>query len=88
MQMPTRRRGNHCVGLDVYSTCRVVGWELEVADRDTRQSIEGSKGNVFLEVYVIEDSAQGFDLELIGGDRPGEFRIVQEIDREICEPER
>ena len=41
--MPTRRRGDHCIGLDVDTTCWVVGWKLEVAYRDTWQSVEGSK---------------------------------------------
>lgn len=76
---------NDRVRLDVDTTGRVIAGKLEVADRDTGQSVESLQGDRLGENNVVEDRAQSSHSELSRGDGPVEARVMQNVRGELGE---
>ena len=68
------------------SSCRIIGWKLEVADRYAREAVEGLESNVFAERNTIEDRSKGGDPKLIGVNCPSEAGVMQKELGECGEP--
>ena len=58
------------------STCRIVGWKLEVADRYARETIKSFESNVLAERNTIKNCTKRDNSKLVGVDRPSEARVM------------
>lgn len=59
------------------SSCRIIRWKLEVADRYAREAVEGFESNVLAEGDAIEDRPNGSNPKLISVNCPGEAGVMQ-----------
>ncbi|PIL34457.1 hypothetical protein GSI_03233 [Ganoderma sinense ZZ0214-1] len=67
------------------TTSRVVGRQLEVADRHAGQVVERLERDVLLERDTIEGGTEGREAQLVTRDRPGELFVVEQERREVSE---
>lgn len=68
------------------STCRIVGWKLEVADRYARESIKSFESNVLAEGDTIEDCAKSGNPKFVGVNRPSKAGAMQKERGECGKP--
>ncbi len=68
------------------TSCGIIRWELEVANRDARQAVEGLEGDILAEGDAIENCTKRRDPKLFGVDCPGKAGTVQEERGESGEP--
>lgn len=59
------------------SSCRIIGWKLEAADRYAWKAIEGFKSNVLAEGNAIEDRPNGGNPKLISVNSPSKAGVMQ-----------
>jgi hypothetical protein len=73
----TSRRWYERIRLDVDSSCRIIRWKLEVADRYAGEAVEGFESNVLAEGNAIENRPNGGNPKLISVNCPSEARVMQ-----------
>ena len=73
----TSRRWYERVRLDVDSSCRIIRWKLEVADRYAGEAVESFESNVLAKGNAIEDRPNGSNPKLISVNCPSEAGIMQ-----------
>lgn len=72
----TCRGRNSSVSLNVNTASRIVRWQLEVADGDTREAIERLERHNFGECHIVEDRPKCQEPKLRCGDRPIKAGVV------------
>ena len=73
----TSRRWYEGICLDVDSSCRIIRWKLEVADRYAREAVESFETNVLAEGNAVEDCPNSGNPKLISVNRPSEAGVMQ-----------
>jgi hypothetical protein len=73
----TSRRWYERIRLDVDSSCRIIRWKLEVADRYAGEAVEGFESNVLAEGNAVEDCPNGGNSKLISVNCPSEAGVMQ-----------
>ena len=68
------------------STCRIVGWKLEVADRYARESVKSFESNVLAEGNTIEDCAKSSNPKFVSVNRPSKAGAMQKERGECGKP--
>ena len=58
------------------STCRIVGWKLEVADRYARETIKSFESNVLAKRNSMKDRTERGNPKLVGVDRPSKAGVM------------
>ena len=59
------------------SSCRIIRWKLEVADRYAGEAVESFESNVLAKGNAIEDRPNGGNPKLISVNCPSEAGIMQ-----------
>jgi hypothetical protein len=59
------------------SSCRIIRWELEVADRYAGEPVKGFESDVLAEGNAIEDRPNGGNSKLISVNCPSEAGVMQ-----------
>ncbi len=72
----TRRRRYERIRLDVDSSCRIIRWKLEVANRYSREAIESFESDVLAEGNAIEERPKGGHPKLISVNCPSEAGVM------------
>jgi hypothetical protein len=61
----------------VDTSCRIIRWKLEFADRYAGEAVEGFESNVFAEGNAIKDRPNGGNPKLISVNCPSEAGVMQ-----------
>ncbi len=73
----TSRRWYERIRLDVDPSCRIIRWQLEVADCYAGEAVECFESNVLAEGNAIEDRPNGGNAKLISVNCPSEAGVMQ-----------
>ena len=68
------------------STCRIIGWKLEVADRYAWEAIKSFESNILAERNAVKDGTKRGNPKLVGVDRPSKAGVMQKERGECSEP--
>ena len=67
------------------TTSRVIGRQLEVANRDTREVVERLERDILAQLHAVEDRAERSNTQRVRRDRPRELLVMEQERRKLGE---